>query len=416
MSKINRCILIVADSVGAGAAKDAHRFNDQGSDTLGNIAKWCVNNSVDFQLPVMGTLGLGKIANLPLLKNSSLAKEALAQALLEELSPGKDTTTGHWEIAGNVLNVEFPIYPNGFPKELLDKWALENNLPGYLCNQPASGTEVIEKFGPEHLRSGKPIVYTSGDSVWQIAASEETFGLQKLLAISKSARKYADELGLGRVIARPFTGKDSATFKRTENRKDYSTPPPSPNLLDALVASKKFVAGIGKIDDIFANRSLTDSDHTGRNETSMIATLKMMKKTDGQSGLIFANYIDFDMLWGHRRNPGGYAKALMELDQFLPSVINESNENDLIILTADHGNDPTHGGTDHTREDVPLLVFSKNPALRPIGNLGQLKGFHTIGRLVLEALGISVEQSKIVGLQSAPKIWSALNSTATGLA
>ncbi len=409
MTSIKRCVLVIADSVGCGEAKDAGRFNDQGSDTLGNIAQWCQKNSLAFKLPNLARWGLADIASIPQISGERPCPEARGRAILEELSPGKDTTTGHWEIAGNVLDVEFPVYPQGFSEEILSAWAHENELPGWLCNQASSGTEVLSKYGEEHLQSGKPIVYTSADSVWQIAASEETFGLQRLLKISASARKYADQLGLGRVIARPFVGKNPAEFKRTENRKDYSTPPPQPNLLDVLVKNGKFTAGIGKIDDIFAHRSLTYSDHTGRNETSMAATLKMMEKTRDESGLIFCNYIDFDMLWGHRRNPKGYAEALMDLDRFLPQIENAALESDLIILSADHGNDPTHHGTDHTRENVPLLLWSKNSQLKSAGNLGQLPGFHTIARLVMESIGLSREVSAIKGLEIAPSIWASLN-------
>jgi phosphopentomutase len=410
MTPIKRCILIIADSVGTGAAHDAARFGDEGSDTLGNIAQWCLKNKFDFRLPNFSRWGLAPVSAIPQIAGARPITESKAQVILQELSPGKDTTTGHWEIAGTVLREEFPVYPKGFSTELLTEWAQENHLKGWLCNQPASGTDVLRDFGEEHIRSGKPIVYTSADSVWQIAASEESFGLQRLLDISKSARKYADRLGLGRVIARPFVGRSPAEFKRTENRKDYSTPPPKPNLLDVLVEDKKFTAGIGKIDDIFAHRSLTYSDHTGRNETSMAATLKMMEKTKSESGLIFANYIDFDMLWGHRRNPQGYAQALMDLDAFLPLIEKAALDTDLILISADHGNDPTHSGTDHTRENVPLLIYSKNPTLKSAGFLGQQAGFHTIAKLILESLGSTAALKKITGLEAAPSLWSQMAS------
>lgn len=380
-----RAILIVLDSVGCGAAHDAERFGDLGTNTLGNISKWCSENGKAFSLPNLSKWGLGNLIACNGITKTHSPKASTAQ--LVELSPGKDTTTGHWEIAGTPLTKEFPVYENGFPEELLQRWADANSLPGWILNKAGSGTVVINEHGEEHIKTGKPIVYTSADSVWQIAAHETHFGLEKLQEICKSARIFADELGLGRVISRPFLGESPTDFKRTENRRDYSEMPPEPNMLDILRDDGFFTGGVGKIEDIFAHRSVSLSDHTGRNETSQLATVKMMNETEGKKGLIFTNLIDFDMLYGHRRDPAGYADALMNFDSFLPNIENAMNDDDLLILTADHGNDPTHTGTDHTREHVPLLFWSPAKEFNP-KTFENLNGFHHIARLCLDSLGI----------------------------
>jgi phosphopentomutase len=381
----DRVILVVLDSVGMGAAPDAGRFGDEGSHTLGHIAQWCHKNGKSFELPHLSRWGLGELVQAPGFERN--AAHAASLAALEEISPGKDTTTGHWEISGTPLTKEFPAYPQGFSETILKKWAAENQLAGWLCNAPGSGTQVLTDYGLEHMKSHKPIVYTSADSVWQIAAHEESFGLEKLYQICRSARIYADQLGLGRVIARPFVGDSPITFRRTENRRDFSEMPPAPNMLDAIKGAGCFVGGVGKIEDIFAHRGLTLSNHTGRNETSQEATLQMMHETRGKRGLVFTNLIDFDMLYGHRRDPAGYADCLMRFDEYLPRLEAAAGPRDLVILTADHGNDPTHSGTDHTRERVPLLFWSKNATFRP-KNFGRLRGFHQIARLCLESLGL----------------------------
>ncbi len=400
-SAYDRVVLVVLDSVGCGAARDAVRFGDEKAHTLKHISEWAALNGFAFELPNLARWGLGQIYSgfgIP-----RTPRPQASTAILSELSPGKDTTTGHWEMAGTVLRAEFPVYPEGFAKKLLDDWCAENSLPGWLCNKPASGTTVIDEYGEEHLRTGKPIVYTSGDSVLQIAWSEEAFGIEKLYAISKSARKYVDPLGVGRVIARPFVGRKPGEFKRTENRRDYSVPPPAPNLLDLLVEEGAFVAGVGKIEDIFAHRSVTHVEHTGRNETSLEATLDFVKKSPGPRGLIFTNLIDFDQLHGHRRNPKTYAEALMAFDRFLPRLEAACGPRDLLVLTADHGNDPTHAGTDHTREDVPLLFWSKNPAFRA-KELGRREGFATVARLTLDALGLERALAKLPDAAAATRV------------
>ena len=398
---MSRVILIVLDSVGIGAARDASRFHDEAANTLGHIGEWCKKNQKPFTLPNLAKWGLGNLVPTSGIEKVSTPKAGFGS--MTELSPGKDITTGHWELAGNVLREEFPVYEHGFTDELLNAWCKENNLPGWLCNKPASGTTVIDEFGEEHLRTGKPIVYTSGDSVFQIAWSEEAFGIEKLYAISQSARRFVDAIGIGRVIARPFVGKKKGEFKRTENRKDYSVPPPSPNLLDVLCEKKLFVAGVGKIEDIFAHRSVPMVDHTGRNETSLESTLKMMQSTQGKSGLIFTNLIDFDMLHGHRRNPSTYADALMAFDLFLPKIEAACSPDDLLVLTADHGNDPTHTGTDHTRENVPLLVWSPRAGFKP-GDLGECTSFATVARLTLEFLKLGQEVERLDGARISPSL------------
>lgn len=405
--KINRAILIVCDSVGAGEAKDAAAFGDKGSNTIGNIAKWHEEHNKTFTLPNLSRWGLAQIVQGKGIENC--ASPEASTAILEELSPGKDTTTGHWEIAGTVLKKQFPTYPNGFSEELLKKWCDENNLPGWLGNKTASGTAVIDELGEEHIKTGKPILYTSADSVLQIACSEEHFGLEKLYQICRSARKFVDSLNIGRVIARPFTGSKLGEFERTENRKDFSTPPPAPNLLDVLVKNKKFVAGVGKIEDIFAHRSVPLVNHTGNNESSFAATLEFIESTKGQRGLIFTNLIDFDQHYGHRRDPEGYGKCLMSFDSLIPTLEAACDENDLVLVTADHGNDPTHTGSDHTRENVPLLIWSKNPSLKK-KHLGHLEGFHSISKIILESLGMENQAKELKDLDSLPEfkpmIWS----------
>ena len=397
----NRCILIVLDSVGIGAAPDASRFQDSQAHTLQHIGDWCQKNHAAFSLPNLSRWGIGNLVSSYGIYQPPDFRASTPT--LRELSPGKDTTTGHWEMAGTVLNYEFPVFENGFDSDLLNKWVADNKLPGWLGNKAASGTTILDELGEEHIRSGKPIVYTSGDSVFQIACSEETFGLRRLYDISVSARKLLDPLGVGRIIARPFLGKKPGEFKRTENRRDFSLPPPSPNILDVLRSRNMFVAGVGKIEDIFAHRSVNIVEHTGRNETSLESTLAVMKSTAGQRGLIFTNLIDFDQLHGHRRNPLTYAKALMDFDNFLPSLEAHTSEDDLLILTADHGNDPTHPGTDHTRENVPLLFWSPRKDFQPRA-FSTLKGFTTIARLIIDSLGLQKELGKLPDCEKASSI------------
>lgn len=392
-----RVILIVLDSVGVGAASDAGRFGDTGAHTLQHTIEHRLRRNLPIALTNLISLGLGDFVSPGLLQKPLARKGSTAK--LRELSPGKDTTTGHWELAGSVLKYEFPTFPNGFSSDVLSQLCSRAALPGYLANKAASGTEVIKEFGEEHITTNKPIIYTSADSVIQIAAHEESFGLERLYSVCKIAREIVDPLGIGRVIARPFVGSTTETFKRTENRRDFSVPPPEPNMLDIIKASGQMTAGIGKIEDIFAHRGLTDVDHTGRNESSLDSTLKFLDNTRNRSGLIFVNLIDFDQHFGHRRDPEGYAACLERFDASLPQIIERMSGDDLLLLVADHGNDPTHTGTDHTREDVPLLIYTKLPGFKPRA-LGCFDGFQCVARICLEHLGLS---SKLASLPDADK-------------
>jgi phosphopentomutase len=317
-----------------------------------------------------------------------VAKTSSPKALvgrLAEKSEGKDTTTGHWEIAGLVTHVPFTLYPDGFPPDLVEEFVREAAIPGVLGNKAASGTVIIDELGEESLRTGKPILYTSGDSVFQVAASEEAFGLDRLYQVCEVARRITLPRRIGRVIARPFVGRDRKSFHRTEHRRDYSIAP-GPNCLDTLHRSGVEVLSVGKIEDIFDHRSISRANHTGNNRDSLNATLDFLKTTRGTRAFTFTNLVDFDMLYGHRRDPRGYARALAELDAFLPRLLGELTEEDCLILTADHGCDPTYRGTDHTREYVPLVAYS--PAL-PGAVLGDRGSFADIAASVLQAYGIS---------------------------
>lgn len=397
----DRVILIVLDSVGIGAAPDSARFGDQDSNTLGHIGEWCSKNFPSFHLPHLESWGLGHLCNTHGCRPLTSHKASLA--VLQELSPGKDTTTGHWEIAGHVLRYEFPVFKDGFSRAVMDQWVSACGIPGYLGNKPASGTAILDELGEEHIRTGLPIVYTSGDSVFQIACHETHFGLHRLYELCEKAREIVDPLGVGRVIARPFTGERRGEFKRSENRRDYSVPPPYPNLLDIIKEAEMMVAGVGKIEDIFAHRGLTLAEHTGRNETGIEATIEMITK-EKRRGLIFTNLVDFDQLHGHRRDPRSYAEALMEFDQSLPRLESALSERDLLIITADHGNDPTFRGSDHTREVVPLLFFTKSSAFRP-KNFGSVQGLTTVARLCLESLGLEQHLERLPDARESASLW-----------
>lgn len=396
-----RVIFIVLDSVGLIEAPDAAKFGDQGSSTLGHLYSYRQKQNRDFAIPNLSAMGVDDLFFRHGISKQSPSHQHIASwGTLEEISAGKDTSSGHWEFAGIPQPKAFPIFPNGFSQDLLDLWCKQNNLPGVLGNKVGSGTEIIAELGEEHMRTGKPIVYTSSDSVFQVAAHEQSFGLQKLRTICESARQLLTPLNVGRVIARPFIGSHSRDFTRTENRKDYSVTPDYPNLLDVLSESKHFVYGIGKIDDIFCYRGITKTNHTGRNETSMQATLQAVKETQDQSGLIFVNLIDFDQKYGHRRDPEGYATCVETFDTWIPSLIKEMSSQDLLIISADHGNDPTFHGTDHTRELVPFFIYKKDPTL-PKKYLGNFKGFQHISKWVLKYLNLgSDEILRIKSLES----------------
>jgi phosphopentomutase len=377
--EFKRFICLVADGFGVGAAPDAALYGDEGSNTLGHIAE----KVGGLKLENLQKLGLGNLGSF-----SGIAPVAQPLALvsrLAEKSVGKDTTSGHWEIAGLVTQKAFSVFPQGFPKELVDDFVKAANLPGVLGNCHASGTEIIARLGEEHIRTGKPILYTSADSVFQIAANEDTFGLKRLYEISEIARRLTVSYQIGRVIARPFVGQDQKSFRRTENRRDYSLVPDT-NCLDVLKSAGVDVVSVGKIDDIFAHRGISYGKHTGNNRDSLQATLDFIKKTRGQKAFIFVNLVDFDMLYGHRRDPIGYANALVEMDKFFPKLLQELTEEDCLLLTSDHGCDPTFRGSDHTREYVPLVAYS--PGSQG-GKLPDRSSFSDIGATLLEAFHIS---------------------------
>lgn len=348
---MSRFVLVVLDSVGVGELPDAWQYGDEGSNTLANLAL-AVGG---LQLPNLQRLGLGNI--IPITGVIPQKNPMAAWGKMAEKSPGKDTTTGHWELAGLVLTTPFPTYPNGFPKTIIDAFSQAIGR-GILGNTTASGTEIIERLGAEHIKTGKPIVYTSADSVFQIAAHEQIVHLPQLYQWCQAAREIlVDEHGVGRVIARPFIGK-TGNFKRTQNRKDFSIEPTGQTILDYLTANRIHVTAIGKIYDIFTGRGISKHVPSHNNLETVFNIIESINEID--SGLIFANLVDFDMLFGHRNDYQGYADALIEFDQLLPRIIDALAPDDLLLITADHGCDPTTKSTDHSREYVPLLVYGKN--------------------------------------------------------
>jgi phosphopentomutase len=375
MGKIDRVVLIVLDSCGCGAAPDAAQYGDAGSDTLGNLSV----KVGGLTLPHLQGLGLGHLTTI--LGVPPVAQPRGAYGKMRESSAGKDTTTGHWEMAGLQVDRAFPTYPEGFPADLISRFEKQIGR-GVLGNKPASGTAIIEELGPEHLKTGKPIVYTSADSVFQIAAHEEMIPLDELYRISEIARKLCDQLPVARVIARPFIGEPGA-FKRTYNRRDFSMPPAQATVLDAIADAGLPVIGVGKIWDIFAGRGITENLHSEGNADGCRLTLEALDKLE--RGVVFTNLVDFDMLYGHRRDPGGYYRALQEFDAFLPKLQERLGPKDLVVLTADHGNDPTFKGTDHTREYVPLLAMSARAAGH---DLGTRLGFYDIAQTLSSVFGL----------------------------
>jgi phosphopentomutase len=349
--KIKRVTLIVLDSVGCGNAPDAAMYGDKGSNTLANIGE-----AVDgLNLPNLAKLGLGNSTSIKGVPPTDKTQGAYGR--LTEVSAGKDTTTGHWELSGLILDHPFPVYPSGFPPEIITEY---ETLIGRetLGNYPASGTEIIKELGEEHIRTGKPIVYTSADSVFQVAAHEEIIPIGDLYKICQIARELLiGKHAVGRVIARPFVGQ-ADNFTRTERRKDYSLEPPGDTIMDVVKGAGMEVMGVGKIEDIFAHRGLTMSNHTGNNMAGVDAIMEFLSMDN--EGLIFANLVDFDALYGHRNNPRGYADALEAFDRRLPEIKRKLKSWDVLIITADHGNDPTSPSTDHSRERVPILIVGDN--------------------------------------------------------
>jgi len=370
---IKRVNLIILDSVGCGDAPDAAAYNDVGTNTLGNIARVMGG----LKLPHLGALGLGNLTDIQGVPPTHSARGGYGR--LTEISAGKDTTTGHWELAGTPLTQAFPTYPQGFPPDIMAEFAAKTGR-GWMGNYPASGTEIIEQLGEEHVKSGKLIVYTSGDSVFQIAAHEEVVPLTDLYRYCQIAR---DMLSVGRVIARPFIGP-IGQFTRTEHRKDFSLLPPGVTILDAVKSAGLEVMAVGKIEDIFANQGITQSNHTGNNMAGIDAIIQFCHQPD--EGLIFTNLVDFDALYGHRNNPKGYAEALEAFDRRLPEIEAAMRPTDVTMITADHGNDPTTPGTDHSRERVPVLIFGS--AIKPNSNIGTRGSFADLSATIAELLGI----------------------------
>ncbi len=383
---MTRAILVIMDSAGIGGAPDAAHFGDEGANTIGHIAE-----QVDLRLPNLASLGLADAAEMA----CGTRPKGLAPVPLRghwgygvERSNGKDTPSGHWEITGAPVSFDWGYFPHtipAIPREITEPLIARCNLPGVLGNKHASGTEIIAELGEEHVRTSKPIIYTSADSVLQIAAHEEAFGLERLLEVCRVARELTFALKIGRVIARPFTGADRTTFVRTANRRDYSITPPEPTLLDRLTQAGRDVVSLGKIGDIFAHQGTGQEIKAAGNDALFDALLASLD-TLADGGLIIVNFVDFDMLHGHRRDVAGYARALESFDKRLSQLLGKLRPGDLLVITADHGCDPTWRGTDHTRECVPILLFA--PGIVP-GSIGRRKSFADIGQSIAKHLGIS---------------------------
>lgn len=349
--RFDKITVIVLDSVGIGELPDAIKFGDKGAHTLGHILETVPGT----KLPNLQKLGLGNIADLPHMEPA--AAPAAYYGKMAEISSGKDTMTGHWELMGLKIETPFQTYPDGFPRDLIARFEQETGRK-VIGNKPASGTEILVELGEEHMKTGAWIVYTSADSVFQIAAHEEVIPLDELYRACEIARRLTlePEHSVGRVIARPFVGQPG-DFKRTPNRHDYAVTPPEPTVLNALKNAGRDVVSVGKINDIFSGEGITSSFPTKSNRHGIDETIRLM--AEPFNGLLFTNLVDFDSLYGHRRDPEGYARALEEFDASVPDLLERVGERDLLVITADHGNDPVHAGTDHTREYVPLLVYGK---------------------------------------------------------
>ncbi|AYM12111.1 phosphopentomutase [Agrobacterium tumefaciens] len=394
-----RAFLLVLDSFGVGGAPDAEHYGDLGANTLGHIAEFCAAGAADrpglragpLKLPNMSSLGLLEIArqssgDIPAGMEPPERIFGL-HGSASEISKGKDTPSGHWEIAGTPVTFDWGYFPtegDAFSPELVEAICTQADIPGILGNCHASGTEIIATFGEEHIRSGKPICYTSSDSVFQIAAHETHFGLQRLVTLCETVRKLLDPLNIGRVIARPFIGETVATFERTGNRRDFSVPPPEPTLLDRLVEAGRKVHAIGKIGDIYAHKGVSRIIKANGNSALMDATLHAIDEAEN-GDLVFTNFVDFDMLYGHRRDVAGYAAALEAFDARIPEIHRKMAPGDIAILTADHGCDPTWRGTDHTRERVPIMAFG--PGIRS-RDVGIRSSYADIGESIAHHLGI----------------------------
>lgn len=389
---INRVILMVLDSVGIGELPDAELYGDKGSNTLGNISKTVGG----LKLPNMEKLGLGHIDGIKGINKTNSPIGCYGR--FDEVSQGKDTTTGHWEMTGVCIETPFPTYPSGFPKDIITTFEekINNEILG---NKPASGTAIIDEFGEEHIKTGHPIVYTSADSVFQIAAHEEIISIEELYKMCEIARDILKgKHSVARVIARPFTGSPG-NFTRTSNRRDFSLTPPHNTLLDNLKNSGYAVMAVGKIEDIFSGQGITDAIHTKDNMDGIDQTLNYMKQND--TGLIFTNLVDFDMEWGHRNDVNGYAKGLENFDKRLAEIIDNMNDTDVLFITADHGCDPTTLGSDHSREYIPLLAYGKD--LKSNINLSTRNTFSDIGQTIAEIFDISPIKNGVSFLEQIKK-------------
>ncbi len=404
---MKRTIILLLDSFGVGGAEDADKFvginsdgsnfNDVGASTLGHIAQACASGDANngrsgpLNIPNLNRLGMGRACA----ESSGYFPEGLddsvepvaAYGFAKELSTGKDTSSGHWEITGVPVLFEWGYFDkreNSFPQELLDELVERGNLPGYLGNCHASGTTILEQLGDEHVKTGKPIFYTSADSVFQIACHEESFGLERLYDLCAIARELVDKYHIGRVIARPFVGTDSSNYERTGNRHDYSVLPPAPTLLDRMKEAGGEVVSVGKISDIFAAQGITRATRATGLDKLFDASLDELKRAGDQT-IIFTNFVNFDADFGHRRNVPGYAAALEYFDQRLPEMLELMDDDDVLVLTADHGCDPTWNGSDHTREHIPVIFYGNN--VKP-GSLGLRDTFADIGQSIAAYHGL----------------------------
>ena len=404
---MKRTIILLLDSLGVGGAEDADKFiginsdgsnfNDVGATTLGHIAQACASGDANngrsgpLNIPNLNRLGIGRACKestgyFPQGLDASVEPVA-AYGFAKELSTGKDTSSGHWEITGVPVLFEWGYFDkreNSFPQELLDELVERGNLPGYLGNCHASGTTILEQLGDEHVKTGKPIFYTSADSVFQIACHEESFGLERLYDLCAIARELVDKYHIGRVIARPFVGTDSSNYARTGNRHDYSVLPPAPTLLDRMKEAGGEVVSVGKISDIFAAQGITRATRAIGLDKLFDASLDELKRAGDQT-IIFTNFVNFDADFGHRRNVPGYAAALEYFDQRLPEMLELMDDDDVLVLTADHGCDPTWQGSDHTREHIPVIFYGKN--VKP-GSLGLRDTFADIGQSIAAYHGL----------------------------
>lgn len=401
---MKRCIILMMDSFGIGGAPDAGKFGDAGADTLGHIAAWFARQKAQdpgaayLELPNLARYGLERAHKMSTgeeLPHSIGCPEPLAGAYTyaKEISSGKDTLSGHWELTGVPVMFNwgyFPDTPHCFPQDIIDGLIQEGNLPGVLGEKHASGTVIIQELGEEHMRTGKPIVYTSADSVLQIAAHERTFGLENLYKLCEIAYKLVQPYHIARVIARPFLGEKAGEFTRTGNRHDYAVPAPEKTLLDAVYEKAGGVYAVGKIADIFAHRGITRAWHATGLDALFDATLEALDAA-GDRSLVFTNFVDFDSTYGHRRDARGYGEGLMTVDRRLPELAARLQSGDLVLVTADHGCDPTWKGTDHTREHVPMLFFG--PEVKP-GPLDPMDTYSDAGQILAHHLGLELARGK----------------------